>query len=464
MWRIGGNHTRREERAARRSFLQVGALGLGALAASGGHDLTLGDAFRLQAATNDASPAKPRDRKNVILFWLSGGPGHMETYDPKPDAVDQYRGPFGAISTAIPGVQFGELCPLQAKVADKLTILRTVSHGSGDHTKGNHWMLTGFEGPAFNAPDFKHQKRPAMGSAVARLRGPNEPGMPPYVAVPHLRGGTDNFFHYSAYLGPGVNPLSVESDPNTPEFRVKDLSLLGELTLERLEDRRALRDTLAQVGRQLDPLAANFDPHYQRAFSLLSSREVSRAFDISAEPAALRDRYGRHTFGQSALLARRLVESGVTFVTVNCVPWDHHGTAGRYRTDEGSKLLIPPLDQAVAALVTDLIERGEYDDTLIVIMGEFGRTPKMNAEGGRDHWGHTFSVAMGCGSMNMGQVIGRSDDRGEYVADRLLTPQDVTATVFQHLGIDAPRVVFRDSQERPSPLVETGSAIRELFA
>ncbi|MBL8826465.1 MAG: DUF1501 domain-containing protein [Planctomycetaceae bacterium] len=454
MWRIGGNVTQRAEGVARRSFLQVGSLGVGGA--------TLADLARLQAATSGNQTSTTRG-KNVILFWLSGGPGHMETYDPKPDAVDQYRGPFGAINTALPGVQFGELCPQQAKLAQQLAVLRTVSHGSGDHTKSNHWMLTGFEGPAFNAPDFKLQRRPSMGSAVARLRGPNRPGMPPYVAVPHLRGGTDNFFHYATYLGPGVNPLSVESDPNTPEFKVKDLSLFADLTLERLEDRRLLRTTLGDLGRQVDALGGSVDPHYQRAFSLLSSREVSTAFDISAEQPALRDRYGRHTFGQSALLARRLTEAGVTFVTVNCVPWDHHGSPGQYRTEEGAKLLIPPLDQAVAALVNDLIERGLYDDTLVVVMGEFGRTPKMNANAGRDHWGHTFSVVMGCGSLRMGQTIGRSDDRGEYVSDRLLTPQDVTATIFKHLGIDAPQVVFRDAQLRPSPLVESGAPIRELF-
>lgn len=454
MWRIRGNLHRPEERSARRSFLQLGALGVGGL--------TLGDAFRLQAVHAAASSTKS-NKKSVILFWCSGGPGHMETYDPKPDAVDQYRGPFGAINTSLPGVQFGELCPEQAKIAEHFAILRSVSHGSGDHTKSNHWMLTGFEGPAFNAPDFKTQRRPSMGSAVSRLRGPNRPGLPAYVAVPHLRGGTDNFFHYSTYLGPGANPLITESDPNTSEFKVRDLSLLADMSLERLEDRRQLRSALADVGRGLDATVANVDPHYQRAFSLLTSSEVATAFDITTEPTALRDRYGRHTFGQSALLARRLVEAGVTFVTVNCQPFDHHGTAGRLPTAEGAKLLFPPLDRAVAALTTDLIDRGMYDDVLLVVMGEFGRTPKMNSDGGRDHWGHTFSVVMGGGGLRMGQTVGRSTPRGEYVADRLITPQDVTATVFHHLGIDGQEVTFHDTQMRPTRLVETGMPIRELL-
>jgi hypothetical protein len=191
----------------RRNFLQAGVLGLGGL--------TLADLGRLRAA----APAAARDTR-VILFWLSGGPGHMETWDPKPDAVTQFRGPFGVTRTRVPGVLFGELLPEMARVADKLAILRSVNHGTGDHTKANHWMLTGYEGPAFNVPDFKVQRRPSLGSAVAKLRGANRAGMPPYVAVPHLRGGTDNFFHYAAYLGGGANPFIVESDPNTPKFRI----------------------------------------------------------------------------------------------------------------------------------------------------------------------------------------------------------------------------------------------------
>jgi hypothetical protein len=434
----------------RRNFLQAGVLGLGGL--------SLADLGRLRAD----SPNVARDT-SVILFWLSGGPGHMETWDPKPDAVSQFRGPFGAIRSRVPGIQLGELLPETAKVADKLAFLRSVNHGSGDHTKGNHWMLTGYEGPAFNVPDFRVQRRPSIGSATAQLRGANRPGLPPYVAVPHLRGGTDNFFHYAAYLGGGANPFIVESDPNTPEFRVKGLSLAAELSFQRLEDRRQILATVDQYRAASERQASDRDALYQRAFHLLTSKQVAAAFDINAEPAPVRDRYGRHTFGQSALLARRLVEAGVTFVTVNCVPWDHHGTAGRYRTDVGAKLLIPPMDRAVAALIDDLSQRGLYEKTLVVAMGEFGRTPRMNADGGRDHWGNTFSVLMGCGAMRMGQTIGRSTARGEYVADRPISPQDVAATIFHHLGIDSRKVLFTDTQSRPVPLIETGEPIRELI-
>jgi hypothetical protein len=449
MFRVMGEAGRDCTGLTRRSFVQAGMLGLGGLG--------LADLFRMRAAAE--SPA--RDTA-VILFWLSGGPGHMETWDPKPAAPAQYRGPLGAIQTRVPGVLFGELLPSQAALMDKLAVVRTVNHGTGDHTKANHWMLTGFEGPAFNAPDFRHQKRPSLGSAVCRLRGANTPGLPPYVAVPHLRGGTDNFFHYAAYLGGGANPFVVESDPNMSSFQVRNLALARGLTFDRLESSRHLLGAVDEVRRTSDGPAADLGEHYQRAFDLLTSPRVASAFAINNEPAALRDRYGRHTFGQSALLARRLVEAGVTFVTVNCVPWDHHGTPPQLRTEVGARLLIPHLDRAIAGLVEDLCQRGLYERVLVVAMGEFGRTPRMNADAGRDHWGHTFSVLFGGGGYRMGQAIGRSSPRGEVVADRPVSPQDVAATVYHHLGIDGGRISFPDHQGRGLNLIETGQPIREL--
>lgn len=436
--------------SSRRGFLQAGALGVGGL--------TLAELSQARGGLASRAPDT-----NVILFWLSGGPGHMETWDPKPHAPAEYRGPLGAIDTSIPGIQFSELMPDLAQLMDRLAVLRTVSHGSGDHTKGNHWMLTGFEGPAFNAPDNQQQRRPALGSAVARVRGPNQPGMPPYVAVPHLRGGTDNLFHYAAYLGGGWNPFVVNSDPNERDFAVRNLTLHGDLSLQRIADRRTLREELDRWQRLTERNMRDLDEHQQSALDLLTSRRVRDAFDISQEPSTLRDQYGRHTFGQSALLARRLVGSGVTFVTVNCVPWDHHGSPGQYKTEEGAKLLIPPLDRAIAGLIRDLIDRGLYDKTLVVAMGEFGRTPRMNANAGRDHWGNTFSVMLGCGGMKMGQVIGRSSPRGEYVVERPLRPDDVAATVYHHLGIDARAITFRDTLDRPLALLDAGEPIRELF-
>lgn len=438
---------------SRRNFLRAGSLGVGGL--------TIADLLRLDAAGAVRPSAAG---SSVILFWLSGGPGHMETWDPKPQAPAEYRGPFGAIETSVPGIQFGELMPEQARLAHHLSVVRTVKHGSGDHTKGNHWMLTGFEGPAFNAPDNQQQRRPAIGSAIARLRGPNHPGMPAYVGVPHLRGGTDNLFHYASYLGSGWNPFVVNSDPNEANYSVKNLALAGGLTLQRIASRRELMSDLDRIQATAYPVMNGLDEHQQAAFDLLTNSSARDAFDISRESDSIRDRYGRHTFGQSALVARRLVESGVSFVTVNCVPWDHHGSPGQYKTEEGARLLIPPLDRAIAALVEDLLERGRYDKTLVVAMGEFGRTPRINSSAGRDHWGNTFSVLFGGGGMKMGQAIGRSSSRGEHVVDRPVDPQDVAATIFHHMGINARAVTFRDHLDRPMPLLDMGEPIRELVA
>ena len=325
MLKIFGGGATDCDRVTRRSFLQAGVLGVGGLA--------LGDYLR-QSALAGTAP-RVNDRK-VILFWLSGGPGHMETWDPKPAAQREFRGPFGAIPTSVPGVQFGELLPEQAKRMDKLSIILSVNHGSGDHTKGNHWMLTGFEGPAFNAPDNTVQRRPAMGSAVARIRGASKPGMPPYVAVPNLRGGTDNLFHYAAYLGGFSNPFVVDSDPNAKEYQTRNLKLPNGLSLRRLEDRRQALQAMDALRAHGDRHLHDLDAYQQRAFDMLTGKQVAAAFDINAEPASLRDKYGRHTFGQSALLARRIIEAGTPFVTVNCVPWDHHGTPPQMKTEDGA--------------------------------------------------------------------------------------------------------------------------------
>ena len=473
MFRVTGDASTDCEGLTRRSFVQAGVLGLGGMTLSQLMELRANAGSRIRensagpnragriltnsATTNSATGT------SVILVWMSGGPGHHETWDPKPDAVSQYRGPFGAIRTSVPGILFSETCPEQAKIADKLAILRSVNHGSGDHTKGNHWMLTGFEGPDFNKPDNKIQRRPSLGSVAAHARGPNVPGMPAYAAVPHLRGGTDNLFHYATYLGGGANPFVVNSDPNSARFRVRNLALAGEMTFSRLENRRELLKTLDRERRRIDGGMADMSEHQQAAFNLLTSRQVRDAFDVSAEPPSLRDAYGRHTFGQSALLARRLVERGVTFVTVNTQPWDHHGTANRLPTEKGAKLLIPPTDRAIAALVKDLIDRGLFEKTLVVAMGEFGRTPRMNSAAGRDHWGKTFSVLFAGGGLRMGQTIGASDGRGAYVTERPLNPEDVAATVYRHLGIDARQTAFPDRAGRPLYLVEKGEPVRELF-
>lgn len=457
MFRITGSATADCEGLTRRSFVEAGVLGLGGLSLAELHALRA-DAANVPPIASDATDT------SVILIWMSGGPGHHETWDPKPDAVSQYRGPFGAISTSVSGIHFSEMLSEQAKLADRMSILRTVSHRSGDHTKGNHWMLTGFEGPDFNKPDNKVQRRPSMGSVASALRGPNQPGMPAYSATPHLRGGTDNHFHYATYLGGAHNPFITNSDPNAADFRVRDLSLASGMTFDRLDDRRTLLHSIDHYRRRAEQVMVDMSDQQQSAFGLLTSPAVREAFDVSREPASLRDDYGRHTFGQSALLARRLVERGVTFVTVNTQPWDHHGTANRYPTEKGANLLIPPTDRAIAALIRDLIDRGLFEKTLVVAMGEFGRTPKMNSAAGRDHWGHCFSVMLSGGRLKMGQTVGVSDAHGAYVSERPLHPEDVAATVYHHLGIDARNTAVPDRTGRPRYLVERGEPVRELLS
>jgi hypothetical protein len=456
MFRVTGGAASGGQDLTRRSFLEAGMLGVGGL--------SLADFMALRAGATDSKTATGRsDDTSVILIWMSGGPGHHETWDPKPDAVSQYRGPFGAISTNVGGIQFSEMLPEQAKIADRISVLRTVRHESGDHTKGNHWMLTGFEGPDFNKPDNQVQRRPSMGSVASALCGPRRSGMPAYSAAPHLKGGTDNLFHYATYLGGAHNPLVTNSDPNGEIFGVADLSLRLGLTFDRLNDRRSLLNSIDQYRRRADGGMVDMSDQQHSAFNLLTGSVVREAYDMTQESDALRDDYGRHTFGQSALLARRLVERGVTFVTVNTQPWDHHGTANRLPTEKGAKELIPPVDRAIAALIRDLVERGLFEKTLVVAMGEFGRTPKMNDDGGRDHWGHTFSVMMSGGKFRMGQTIGISDAQGAYVAERPLHPEDVAATVYHHLGIDARHTAIPDRAGRPRYLVERGEPIRELL-
>ena len=250
----------------------------------------------------------------------------------------------------------------------------------------------------------------------------------------------------------------------TPSTMSRTSHYLRGVSLGRLEERRRVLEAMDELRRHADPGIRDLDAYYQRAFDMLTGKQVANAFDIGAEPPIVRDRYGRHTFGQSALLARRLVEAGVPFVTVNCVPWDHHGTPPQLKTEVGANKLIPPLDRAIGALIDDLIARGLYDSTLVVAMGEFGRTPRMNKDAGRDHWGKTFSVLFGCGSMRMGQVIGRSSAKGEYVLDRPISPEDVAATVYHHLGIDGRAVAFEDRTGRPTYLIEKGAPIRELIS
>ena len=443
---------------SRRGFLRT-------CVSAGTAGLTLPAILELQARSAEQG-AMSRDTA-IIQIWLGGGPSHFETYDPKPEAPLEIRGPFRAIKTRLAGVRFCELLPRQAALLDKLAIIRSVRHNNDDHHAGMHWCVTGhFAGATGNfAPTH-----PSIGSVSARLRGPNQQGMPPYVHLGFKSGNpVYDANHHAAYLGGGYNPFRISGDPGEPKFHVDDLPLVDGLTLDRLDDRKSLLANLDRTRRDLDASGAMdvMDQFHQTALDLIAGERAREAFDISREDARLRDRYGRNRWGQSVLLARRLVESGVTFVTVNTDPhsftWDMHSSL---TTAGGNSAAIqdvgPLLDQSVASLVEDLYDRGLDRKVLVLVWGEFGRTPRVNPSGGRDHWGSAMSVLLAGGGLRTGQIIGSTTEKGEVPKDRPLWPQDVVATMYHHLGIDAAHA-FLDTAGRPIPVLKEGEVIRELL-
>jgi hypothetical protein len=442
----------------RRDFIKVGALSMAGL--------TLADALRARAAANAAG--RPGNDKAVILYWLDGGPSHLETYDPKPLAPAEFRGPFDSIETSAPGVRVNELLVEQAKVMHHCALLRSVHHDHGDHFAAAHWMLTGYLGS--NASNLDPQY-PSVGSIVAKLRGPNRPGLPPYVAVPHAATvGLVPGYMSAAYLGVAFNPYNAGGDPNEPGYRVPNLDLPGELNLSRVGNRKSLLGSLDRIRREADRggLMGGLDSFNQQAFEMVTGEAARRAFDINAEDPRLRDKYGRHSFGQSALLARRLVEAGVTFVTVHNGGWDHH-----WDLEPGLKSRLPTFDQSVGALIDDLAQRGLLERVMVIVMGEFSRTPRMNDGGnggpprskgtpGRDHWGNVLSVLLAGGGIQGGRVVGASSPKGEYPAERPLLPADVLATVYHLMGIDL-SAHFVNRAGRPVPINNYGQVIEELL-
>jgi len=442
---MGDRKTRYCDGLSRRSFLQVGTLGLTGLALPG----LL--AQRAQAAGN-RSP-----KTSVILIWLDGGPTHIETFDPKPNAPAEFRGPLKAIPTSMPGVQIGELLPRTAGLMHHLAIIRSLHHTTGDHFAGAHWMLTGYHGSNFARLDPMY---PSAGSIAARLRGPNQPGLPAYVAVPIAASvGLVPGYNSGAYLGTAYNPFQTGGDPNQPNFSVRNLTLPNGVSLDQLEDRRRLLYSFDQVRRDVDRSGTmeSMDKFQAEAVEMITGPRARKAFAIGEEDPRLRDRYGRHVWGQSCLLARRLVEAGVTFVTVHMGGWDDHANI-----EQAMKNKLPPVDAALASLVEDLVQRGLFDQTAICVCGEFGRTPKVNDGAGRDHWGQLMSVLMGGGGMKKGVVVGTSTEKAEYPKDRPVGPEDMLATLYKVLGIDTTRV-FHDASGRPHPVLNKGAAIAELI-
>ncbi|WP_435018159.1 DUF1501 domain-containing protein [Tundrisphaera sp. TA3] len=447
-------------RLTRRDWLRVGAVGLG-----GG--LALPDLFRLRAGASVAAIAPKA--KSVIVLFLSGGPAHQDTWDMKPDAPEAIRGTFRPIDTNVPGIQICEHLPRMARIADKYAILRAVHHRESGHPAAAYWMMAGapIERPAPDASFMSRLDRPHAGSALARMIGPAAQAMPPFVMLPEAMApnGPERAGQHAGFLGPGFDPYRINSDPNLPDYSPGVVAPPPELSPARLRRRRALLDGLdgpdddAAFGDDLDPFQA-------RAFDLLGSAAARDAFDIAKESPADRDRYGRHAFGQSTLLARRMVEAGVRLVHVNWVRHDN-GKGGSGYDTHGDHLsltrnnLLPPTDAAFSSLIEDLDARGLLDETLVVMMGEFGRTPRFNDAAGRDHWPYCFSVVMAGGGIQGGRVHGSSDRIAAYPASDPVSPGDVFATLYHLLGVD-PRTPIRDAQGRPHVLAD-GEPIRALL-
>lgn len=443
---------------ARRDFIKVG--GLGALG------LTLGDALRARASATAAGA--PTNDRAVILYWVDGGPSHLETYDPKPAAPAEFRGMFGTIETSVPGVRINELLVEQAKVMDKVSILRSVHHDNGDHFAAAHWMLTGYLGS--NSANLDPQF-PSCGSIIAKMRGSNRGGMPPYVAIPQaMTVGLQPGYLSGAYLGVAYNPYNTGGDPNAEGYKVANLDLPAEVNLSRVDDRKSLLGSLDRIRRESDRsgLMNGLDSFNQQAFDLVTGDAARKAFDINDEDPRTRDKYGRNTYGQSALLARRLVEAGVTFVNIHNGGWDHH-----WDLESGMKSRLPSFDQSVGALIDDLSQRGLLDRVMVVVMGEFSRSPRLNDGGnggapmsmgtpGRDHWGNVMSVLIGGGGVKGGHVIGASNSKGEFPVERPLLPADVLATIYQSLGIDLGAYIINRAG-RPTAINNNGAPIHELL-
>ncbi|MEZ5301662.1 MAG: DUF1501 domain-containing protein [Verrucomicrobiales bacterium] len=432
----------------RRDFIQ---LGLGAAAGLG---LTEILGMRAQAAAA-AGKAKPEDVR-CILVWLDGGPTHHESFDPKPEAAGEVRGDYKTIPTKIPGVHFSECVPHLAAAADKFTVVRSICHKDPNHGGGNHYMMTGYPTPVpVNCGAFV-SFHPSFGSVVSSRRG-TQGGLPAYVTLPRQsRSGGPNF------LGAEHAPFIIGGNPNSDGFRVRDVVLPKDISEARAGGRRELRRSLDNLARIRDAEADDptlaFDSYYHQGIDLVTSPQAQAAFDINAEPAAVRERYGRTTLGQQLLLARRLTEVGVSFVTCYYGGWDHHADIFK-----GLKSHMPPLDQGLAALITDLHERGTLDNTLVIALGEFGRTPKINGRGGRDHWPHAMSVLMAGAGIPGGQIVGATDRDGAYASDNIYSPEDFAVSLYTKLGID-PNLVLHKADGRPVRLVNGGRRISELFA
>lgn len=435
------------DRISRRRAIQIGAIGT--------FGLSLPDLLR--AESSGLVHPGARSRKSVILVWMHGGPSQLDTFDMKPEAPAEFRGPFQPIGTNLPGVQVCELLPQHAKVMDKCTVIRSFSHGNGDHWAAAHWMLTGRTGA--NGSDRK-PRYPSMGAVASHLLGPKVPGS--LAAVNMNDGGFG--FHGAAWLGVNHNPLQYGSFSygneagSLPTSDAKSFALADGLSESRLIDRVSLRGQLDDLKRRVDRERSfdQLDSVEQQAMDLVLSGKVRKAFDVSEEPQALRDQYGPG-WGEQALLARRLVEAGVRYVSLNTGYFDDHGNIGPALKDK-----LPRHDAAVGTLIADLADKGLLDDTLVVVAGEFGHTPKINKDAGRDHWGPAASLVFAGAGVKQGAVIGATDRDGGRVVETPIGPADVAFTILTALGID-PRKHLATADGRPVEILDSGRFVHELF-
>ena len=449
---MGCNDLRRTLLPDRRSFVKAGVLG-----AAG---LSLADLFRLESRA--ASPAR---RTSVIILWMRGGPSHIDMWDPKPDAPAEYRGEFGTRSTSVSGIRVTDMLPMCGKIMSKWSIVRSLHHNDAGHSSGDQICFTGY--PAGPSPD--ENTHPSCGSIVSKQLRHLTPRLPAYVMVPRMVPGTG-----PAYLGVAHKPFETNADPAQPgPFRLPNFALPGGVTLERLGDRRQLLGSFDKIRRDVDSSGQMdaLDRFHQRAWDVLTSRAARDAFDLDKEPAPVRDRYGlmppfnpkaanrcgAPAWSQRILLARRLVEAGVRLVTVDLRWWDTH-----VKGFESLRLgFLPRFDRAYSALIEDLDQRGLLDSTLVIAWGEFGRTPKVNADAGRDHYPNVFSAALAGGPVKGGRVVGESDARGAFPKTNAKTPQDVLATLYRHLGIDIEQQ-YVNGAGRPISVLPSGKPIEEL--
>ncbi len=426
---------------SRRGFLQVGLLG--------GLGLTLPQFLQMEAQ-GAQKDYKTREgvAKSVIQIFLPGGMAHQESWDPKPFAPSEYRGPFSPINTTIKGEKFSQYLKATAKVADKMTIIRSMAHGEAAHERGTHNMFTGYK----PSPALEY---PSIGAVVAHELGVRN-SLPPYVCVPNV----PNEFANSGYLSSAYGPFAIGADPSRADFKVRDLNLPGGVDDKRFSRRRSLLETVDNHFRELEKSDAldSMDAFYQHAYSLISSQEAREAFNLKAEPEALREKYGMNQPGQRMLLARRLVEAGTRFVSLTAGGWDHHDNI-----KSAMSRTLPPVDQALATLISDLDERGLLDSTLVMVTSEFGRTPKINATGGRDHWPRVFSVALAGGGTHRGMIYGSSDALGGEPEEDRVEIEDLATTVYNQLGITGDKELMAPG-DRPIEIVDGGNVIDGILA